>query len=115
MARSQVTVADRWEQAKTISTIVATVVIPLTIAFSSNWFAQVQKDKELQLKYISLAIQILSSPPSQSDSAVRKWAVSIINKYSEVKMAEKAEMELQMQQLMRQLDLEAKKTIEKIR
>jgi hypothetical protein len=64
MARSQGTEADRWEQAKTISTIVATVVIPLTIAFSSNWFAQVQKDKELQLKYISLSIQILSSPPS---------------------------------------------------
>lgn len=115
MARSQETEADRWEQAKTISTIVATVVIPLTIAFSSNWFAQVQKDKELQMKYISLSIQILSSPPSQSDSAVRQWAINIINKYSEVKMGEKAEVELQLQQLIRQLDLEAKKTIRQIR
>jgi hypothetical protein len=56
MARSEGTEADRWDQAKTISTIVASVVIPLTIAFSSNWFAQVQKDKELQLKCISLSM-----------------------------------------------------------
>lgn len=74
-----------------------------------------QKEKEIQLKYISLSIQILSSPPSQSNSSVRKWAVDIINKYSEVKMDEKVELELIMKQLMRQYDLEAKKTIMQIR
>lgn len=88
-----------WEKAKTISAIVATAVIPIAIAWSGNWYGQLQKDKELQLKYIELSIQILSAPPSPTNQAVRKWAVDTINKYAEVKIDAQAENELLNQQL----------------
>jgi hypothetical protein len=93
---------DRWEKAKTISTIASALIIPLAIAFAGNWFAQIQKDKEIQLRYISLSIQILSSPPSHANSAVRKWAIDIINKYSEIKLNVKAESELRRQPFFQQ-------------
>ncbi len=87
-----------WEKARAISTIIATVVIPLAIAFGSNWYGQLQKDKELQLKYIEISVQILSAPP-KANEAVRMWAITTINKYSEVKIDEKAERELMRNQL----------------
>jgi hypothetical protein len=93
-----------WEKARAVSTIVATVVIPLAIALSSNWYGKQQKDKELQLKYVELSIQILSAPPKDSDQAVRKWAINTINRYSDVKIDAQAESELLMEQLRRSID-----------
>jgi hypothetical protein len=93
-----------WEKARAVSTIVATVVIPLAIALSSNWYGQQQKDKEVQLKYIELSIQILSAPPTDSNQAVRKWAIDTINRYSEVKIDAQAEEELLKEQLRRIID-----------
>jgi hypothetical protein len=106
-----------WEKARAVSTIVATVVIPIAIALSSNWYGQQQKDKELQLKYVELSIQILSAPPKDSDQAVRKWAINTINRYSDVKIDAQAENELLMEQLRLSIDSynkEAKKNIESI-
>ena len=93
-----------WEKARAVSTIVATVVIPLAIALSSNWYGQQQKDKEVQLKYIELSIQILSAPPTDSNQAVRKWAIDTINRYSDVKIDAQAQDELLKQQLRRIMD-----------
>jgi hypothetical protein len=90
-----------WEKAKALSVIVATAVIPIAIALGSNWYGQLQKDKEIQLKYIELSIQILSAPSSPSNQAVRKWAVDTINRYSEVKIDSQAENELLKEQLRR--------------
>lgn len=90
---------DSWEKAKALTAIIATVVIPLTIAFSSSWYGTQQKEKELQLKYIELSIQILSAPPSPSNQETRMWALDIINKYSEVKISKKAREELLKEQL----------------
>jgi hypothetical protein len=93
-----------WEKARAVSTIVATVVIPLAIALSSNWYGQQQKDKEVQLEYIELAIQILSAPLTDSNQAVRKGAINTINRYSEVKIDAQAKDELLKQQLRRIID-----------
>jgi hypothetical protein len=98
------TLTSAWEKARAVSTIVATVVIPLAIALSSNWYGQQQKDKEVQLKYIELSIQILSAPPTDSNQAVRKWAINTINRYSEVKIDAQAENELLNEQLRRIID-----------
>ena len=87
------------EKAKAVSTIVATVVIPLAIALSGNWYGQLQKDKEVQLKYIELSVNILSDPPSESNQAVRGWAIDTINKYSEVKIDSETRGQLLKQQI----------------
>lgn len=106
-----------WEKAKALSAIVATAVILMAIAWSGNWYGQLQKDKELQLKYIELSIQILSASPSPTNQAVRKWAVDTINKYAEVKIDPQAENELLNQQLRRiveEYNATAKKILEEM-
>jgi len=50
MADTDYRLTSVWEKARAVSTIVATVVIPLAIALSGNWYGQQQKDKEIQLK-----------------------------------------------------------------
>ena len=105
-----------WDKARAISTIVATAIIPLAVALAGNWYAQAIKDKEIQLKYIELSIQILSAPPTDQNMEVRRWAVEAINRYSEVKINAKAEKELLSEQLrlMIRSNEEAKKIIEEI-
>lgn len=80
---------------------------------------QLQKDNEVQLKYIELSIQILTAAPSESSQPVRKWAIDTINRYSEVKTDSEAENELLKQRLLRQImsdfDKSAKETIQRIR
>jgi hypothetical protein len=104
MSREDTPLNVTWEKAKAASTIVATAVIPIAIAWSGNWYGQLQKEKEIQLKYIELSIQILSAPPSPSNRAVRKWAVDTINRYSDIKIDSQAETELLNEQLRRIID-----------
>ena len=46
----------------------------------------VQKDLEIGQKYIGIAVDILNNKPSPETDSIRQWAISIINKYSEIKL-----------------------------
>ena len=75
---------DGWERLKILSVVLVTVIIPLAIALTGNWYATALKDKEIQTKYVELAISILSQQPTDDNKSVREWAVQIINYYSAV-------------------------------
>lgn len=42
--------SNAWEKAKAISTILASVVIPITVALAGNWYAKALKDREIQIR-----------------------------------------------------------------
>ncbi|UCH47230.1 MAG: hypothetical protein JSU95_14190 [Betaproteobacteria bacterium] len=90
---------NTWEKARAVSTILATVVIPLAIALSGHWYGQLQKDKELQLKYIELSLKILSDEPTDTNQAVRGWAIDTINQYAEIKIDSDTREQLLREQL----------------
>jgi hypothetical protein len=88
-----------WEKAKVVSAIIASVFIPLALALSGNWYSKSLKEKEVQARYIELAIGILMKEPTRENEQIRKWAVDTINHYSDVPIQRDAMEELLHQEL----------------
>lgn len=75
---------DPWEKLKAISSMVAAVVIPLAVAWVGNGFSTALKEREIQGKFVELAVQILREEPSKQAAGLRDWATEVLNKYSGV-------------------------------
>jgi hypothetical protein len=75
---------DPWEKLKTISSIIAAIVIPLAVAWVGDGFSKALKEREIQGKFVELAVQILREEPSKQEAGLRDWATEVLNKYSGV-------------------------------
>lgn len=89
-----------WEKLKVLSLIVASLAIPLVVAYIGNAVSREHKEKELSVRYVELAIGILGAEPKEQTSALRQWAVKIVNNHSKTPLSDAAEEELLRNQLM---------------
>jgi lysozyme family protein len=78
---------DKWDKFKIINGAIATIAIPAAIAFVGNKYSLSIKEKEIQGKYVELAVNILAATPKTDTEPVREWAVHIVSKYSGVEMS----------------------------
>ncbi len=85
---------NSWEKLKIISGLIAAVIIPLVIAYIGNTYTSAIKERELQGKFVELAVAILREKPSQETNDLRTWATQVIDKYSGVPMSDEAKTEL---------------------
>ncbi len=76
------------EKAKVLVNALATVVIPLVIAFVGHQYTSAFKDKDAQLRFVELSIGILSEEPTEDTEALRSWAARVVDKYSGVSFTE---------------------------
>lgn len=76
-----------WEKLPVISTFLASVLIPVVLAFVGHALTTAMKQGENRVRYSELAISILKEEPSDSNRDVRGWAVEVINRYSGVQMS----------------------------
>jgi hypothetical protein len=67
------------------------LLIPATLAIVGYFVQNAIKQKEINGRMLELAIQILSEKPTEEKVPIRKWAVATVNKYSEIKLDQKAE------------------------
>jgi hypothetical protein len=72
-----------------ITTAIATVVIPVVLAYLGHIFSKAIKEKDLSARYIELAVGILKQAPTPNNQNLRKWAVDLINAYSKVPIDER--------------------------
>ena len=110
-----------WQKVRVTSVLIASVLIPIIVAFIGNSYTKAIKDNEIGVRYVELAVKILAEKPgSESEGnedsnglenkAVRKWAAEVINHYSEVKLSADAMDELERQKLL--IQNVAKSTVE---
>lgn len=78
---------------KEIIKILASLLIPLVIALVGHWYTSALKEREIEARYIEIAISILNSESTPSNKNIRKWAVEIVNKYSPVEIDKKTRQE----------------------
>ncbi len=71
------------ELLRTIITGVATILVPILIAFITTVYKDNQKE-QIQLKYIDFAIEILKEEPSESNLELRKWAIDVLDNFSSI-------------------------------
>ncbi len=71
---------------ETVLSLLKVLVTPLVIAVVGYFLQNAIKQREINSKYVDLSIQILKEAPSEEKMIIRKWAVEVLNKYSEVKL-----------------------------
>jgi len=93
-----------WYKAKIffeiLAILVGTILIPILISHSTKEYSKSLKEREIGIRYVELAINILREDPAKQDMEdLRTWAIAVINKYSSIPLSEKSKNELMKKKL----------------
>lgn len=86
---------DIWRKISVLSGLIAAVVIPIVVAITGNMFSQAIKEREIEGRFVELAVSILKEQPEENSKYVRIWAIDIIDRYSGVPLNINAKAELE--------------------
>lgn len=109
-----------WEKIKVLSVVIATLTVPVVVTVVGNSYSKEQKDKEIGVRYVELAVEILRAAPSPDNKALRTWAISVVDHYSVLPLPKEAQAELQFEQLkfeiqnLSKLQIEASELLNKL-
>lgn len=92
-----------WEKLKVVSLVTASLMVPLVVAYLGNAVSKDQKDKEIGVRYVELAVGILRTEPNPQTEALREWAVAVVDHYSQLPLSKAAREELKFQKLFAEL------------
>ena len=85
----------KWKKVETIAKITSLVLVPIVLAIIGALINNSIKGKELKLKYVELAVNILKEEPNEKTKNLREWAIKNINDYSQIKMSAEVQKELE--------------------
>lgn len=75
---------DCWDKSKIIINTVALIAVPVLIAFYGHSINLTLKKKEIEVKYIEIAVSVLRERPSDETAGLRNWAVDVLSSYSPI-------------------------------
>jgi hypothetical protein len=81
---------DCWDKIK----IIFTILTPITIILSGLFINSTLQKNEIKVKYVEIAVRILSSEPTEETSALRNWAIDVLSKNSKVTITDSIMSEL---------------------
>jgi hypothetical protein len=73
---------DQWDKIKVMSGAVASLAIPLAVVWVSTQQANAATERQMQGRFVEVAVTILQSSPTQDNEGIRSWALEIIDRYS---------------------------------
>ena len=76
------------ELAQLIIDAVGTIALPAVIFFVSKQATDALKNREINTKYVELAINILTGDSIEEDPNLERWARNVLEQYSPVPMPE---------------------------
>ena len=83
-----------WHIAKIIGDMAlgfGALAIPIVIHFSASNYANSLKEREIGVRYVELAINILREDPNkQNAKELRRWAIDVINENASIKLSANA-------------------------
>ena len=86
-----------WEKARTVATLVASVIIPLVVVAVTQMYTRADAQRQREARYVELAIEILRENPRDETQAIRNWAIEVMGAYSPVKLPATALEELKVE------------------
>lgn len=95
---------DNWEKLSSLSAIIASIFIPIAVVLIGNMYTSALKESETRVRYVELAVEILKEKPSGKKDNLRKWAVDLINNYSEIEIDAQTREELLKDPLFKEID-----------
>lgn len=81
---------DWWDKTKIIAEILAIIAV----IYYGNAINTSLKEREINLQLVQLAIEVLQTEPNNSTSALREWAVKVVDDLSGVPLGEQVKKEL---------------------
>jgi hypothetical protein len=85
-----------WEKVREWVQTLGLVAIPVVVMLGGNAIAKSNADREVKAKMIEIAATVLSTPATDSMRPLRRWAVAVLRRYSEVPFSASAESTLVM-------------------
>jgi hypothetical protein len=87
---------DLWDKIQVTAIAVSAAALPLVIAVFGNSYNASIKEKEIRLKTVEIAINVLSQDPKVNTSIpqLREWAITVVDNYSGVPLTALAREEL---------------------
>lgn len=82
------------EAFKNVVTGLAALAVPIAVAVVGHIYAAAAKDKDVGIRFVELAINILSKEPTSADANVRRWAIRVLDKYSDVQISQEARQDI---------------------
>lgn len=82
------------DQLQALATVVAAVLIPLVVGIMGHLFTRAVKEREVQGKFVELAVEILREPPAEGTESIRRWATQVVDRYSGVPLPKEAREDL---------------------
>jgi hypothetical protein len=82
------------ENLRAIAALIASILVPIAVAFVGSYYTNVMKESENRIKYVELAVAILRSEPRPEATALRGWAVEVLAKQSVVPLSAEVQKEL---------------------
>ena len=83
-----------WDKLKILSGAVAAVLVPVILLIVGQSYTAAIKEREVEAKFVELAISILKDRPNAGDASIREWATKVIDKYSGVELGDTAKQYL---------------------
>jgi len=85
---------NRWQALNAISGFLAALAVPIVLAILGNRYTNALKEREIQGRFVEIALSILAEPPKPEGTGVRRWAIKVVNEYSGVPLDDAAIGEL---------------------
>ncbi len=67
------------------------VVIPALVLFSGHLYKETEAKRGIHEKYVEMSIKVLSQKPDPKTIELRKWALKVLHRYSEIPIHEEAQ------------------------
>jgi hypothetical protein len=81
---------DGWDKFK----IIAVLILPIVIGVCGYFINSTLKQREIKVRYVEIAVNILREKPRQETNALRDWAVDVLSSYSPIPLRADAINEL---------------------
>jgi hypothetical protein len=75
---------DCWDKFKIIINVFALIAVPVLIGLYGHFINSTLKKKEIEVKYIEIAVSILREKPNDETAGLRNWAVDVLRSYSPI-------------------------------
>jgi hypothetical protein len=85
---------DCWDKFSIIANFLALLIVPMVVGYYGSLINTTLKEKEIKVKYIEIAVDILSEKPSSDSKALRNWAINMLVRYSPLDIKDEAITEL---------------------
>jgi hypothetical protein len=75
---------DTWDKVAVFGNVISATVVASAVGLAGHWISLNIGNRDLDVKVMTLAVDILREEPDQTGEDIRRWAVQILEEFSGV-------------------------------